>query len=94
MVSFHANFNDNNIYFFPQLQPAQNCNVITSCELFICYKLSSDFVQGSNIYKILENYTQIRFLSIVIARPKLHCALIREITCIKKIYKYKRLILE
>ena len=41
------------------------------------------FLQGSNIYKLWENYSQIRCLSIDLARPDVILPVVREITHIK-----------
>ena len=49
MVSFIAKFNENNIYFSHNV--LQNSNVIT-CEFLFAIQLSSEFSQGSNIYKL------------------------------------------
>jgi hypothetical protein len=38
----------------------QNYNIVTTCNDFrFAIKLSSDFLRGSNIYKLSENYIQI-----------------------------------
>lgn len=58
-----------------------------------CYKIVLDFLQDSNSYKLQENKTQIRCISIAFARPCTIWPVEREITLIKKSHK-QRIILE
>ena len=40
-----------------------NKNVVATCECFNSTKLTSDLLQGSNMYKFIDIYTQIIFLA-------------------------------
>jgi len=51
----------------------------------VAIKLSSDFLQGSNIYKLSENYTKKLFvLSFALARTGTIFPVVREITLMTK----------
>ena len=53
-------------------------------------QLSSDFLQGSSIYKLWENYilySNSLFFPIALARAGIILPVVRKITCIKKITK-------
>ena len=56
-VTIHVKFIQSNIYVPHNL--LQILMLEQHVNLLFAIKLSSDFVQGSNIYKLRENYTQI-----------------------------------